>query len=131
VIYLDSAAVVKLIHPEPETTSLAAWLRNRAGVPRVTSALAEVEVPRAVRRTAPHALDLVAPAFARLFIREITTTVRLAAAALPDPTLRSLDAIHLATALELRTELDSFVSYDKRLLAAAEAVGLPVACPGA
>jgi len=131
VIYLDSAAVVKLVHPEVETTALTAWLAKRTESPLVTSALAEVEVSRAIRRWAPNAVGRVAPVLAAVHRYEITLAVRSAAAALPDPLMRSLDAIHLATALQLGSELDAFLSYDKRLLAAAETAGLPVASPGA
>jgi predicted nucleic acid-binding protein len=131
VIYLDAAAIVKLVHPEAETAALATWLDARSTAPRVVSALAEVEVARAVRRSAPSASDRVAPVLATMYRLEITAAVRLAAAAFADPMLRSLDAIHLATALQLGAELGEFVTYDKRLLAAAAAVGLPTASPTA
>jgi predicted nucleic acid-binding protein len=131
VIYLDAAALVKLLHPEPETARLTAWLNQQAEAPRVSSVLIEVEVARAVRRRAPHLVGRVASVLLGVNRFAISPTVRNAAASFADPALRSLDAIHLATALELRTELDAFVTYDKRLLAAAEAAGLPVASPGA
>jgi predicted nucleic acid-binding protein len=67
----------------------------------------------------------------RLYRYDIDAGIRAAAAAFPDPTLRSLDAIHLATAQRLGADLQAFVTYDKRLLTAAEAYGLPVASPGA
>jgi uncharacterized protein len=130
VIYLDSAAVVKLVHPEVETPALMAWLARRSESRRVTSALAEVEVARAIRRSAPHAIGRVAPILAALHRHEITQAVRIAASTLPDPLVPTLDAIHLATALQLAADLDAFVSYDKRLLAAAEANGLATASPG-
>jgi predicted nucleic acid-binding protein len=129
VIYLDSAAVVKLVHPESESAALDSWLAERPEAPRVVSVLAEVEVARAIRRWAPHALDRVGPTLATLYRLEITPAVRKAAAALADPLLRSLNAIHLATALRLGAELAVFVTYDKRLLAAADATGMPTASP--
>lgn len=128
-IYLDSSAVVKLVRSEPGSAALVAWLGARAGVPVLTSALAEVEVPRAIRRSAPAALPAVPAALARLHRHEIDATVRAAAAAFPDAGLRSLDAIHLATAFQVGAELQAFVSYDTRLLEAAKQAGLPVACP--
>jgi predicted nucleic acid-binding protein len=135
VIYLDSAAVVKLVRAEAGTAELVAWLNTRPEVPLVSSALVEVEVSRAVRRAAPQALVGVPSALARLYRLEIDATVRATAAAYAEPTLRTPDSIHLATAQLLATQaggaFEAFVTYDKTLLEAASAVGLPVASPGA
>lgn len=128
-IYLDSAAVVKLVRKEPGTSALVAWLNARAGVPLLSSSLVEVEVPRALRRSAPAALPAVPATLARLYRLEIDATVRAAAATFADRSLRSLDAIHLATALLVVTRLQAFVTYDARLRGAAQAAGLPVAGP--
>ena len=128
-IYLDSAAVVKLVRVESGTTELVRWLGSRPGTPLVSSTLVEVEVPRALRRTAPAALPAVPAAIARLYRLEIDATVRATAAGFADAQLGSLDAIHLATALMVASELEAFVTYDGRLLAAAEQVGLPTASP--
>ena len=130
-IYLDAAAVVKLVHAEADTAALRTWLARKPESRRVSSALLEVEVARAIRRWSPLAIGRIAPVLTGIDRYDITVAVRSAAAAFAEPLLRSLDAIHLATALQLMAELEAFVSYDKRLLAAAEAVGLPVACPGA
>jgi uncharacterized protein len=134
VIYLDSAALVKLVRREPLTADLVAWLAARPQAPLVASALVEVEVPRALRRSAPQALPGVPALLARLYRLEIDAAVRAAAARFDDPLLRSLDAIHLATAQLLAAEpgagFIALVTYDKRLLTAAVAVGLPVAAPG-
>jgi uncharacterized protein len=62
---------------------------------------------------------------------EIDAAIRADAVSLADPDLRSLDAIHLATARAMGAELVAFVSYDRRLLRAGEALGLPTASPGA
>jgi predicted nucleic acid-binding protein len=129
VIYLDSAAVVKLVRIEPERDALLQWLEKRREIPLFSSALVEVEVPRALRRTDPAALPAVPATMARVYRLEIDDTVRATAAALADPQLRSLDAIHLATALLARSELEAFVTYDQRLLAAAGQLGLPTASP--
>jgi predicted nucleic acid-binding protein len=135
VIYLDSAAVVKLVRSEAESADLVAWLNARPNVSLVSSALVEIEVPRALRRSAPQALAGVPSALARLYRVEIDATVRATAAAYEDHALRSLDAIHLATAQVLSSgtgaDLEAFVTYDKRLLAAAGSVDLPTASPGA
>jgi uncharacterized protein len=133
VIYLDSVAVVKLCRNEPATTALVAWLRERAERALVSSALVEVEVPRALRRHAPEALPAVPTALQRLYRVEIDQTVRATAAVYDDNGLRSLDAIHLATAQILGDtsgEDLTFVTYDRRLLDAAGYVGLATASPG-
>ena len=87
-------------------------------------------MPRALRRVAPEALPAVAPTLARLYRVEIDPSIRADAGSLADPELRSLAAIHLATARAMGAELTSFVSYDRRLLRAAAALGLPTASPG-
>ncbi|MCI4063762.1 type II toxin-antitoxin system VapC family toxin [Micromonospora sp. R77] len=133
-IYLDSAAVIKLLRRELATEDLVAWLNERPGTSLVASALVEVEVPRALRRAAPQALVGVPTILSRLYRVEIDATVRAAAGAYAEPLLRSLDAIHLATAEILARQAGSdfaaFVTYDRRLLDAAKGVGLPVASPG-
>ncbi|PZG14342.1 VapC toxin family PIN domain ribonuclease [Micromonospora craterilacus] len=133
-IYLDSAAVIKLLRREQETEELVGWLNDRGTASLVSSALVEVEVPRALRRAAPQALVGVPTVLSRLYRIEIDATVRAAAGAYPEPMLRSLDAIHLATAEILARQADAdfiaFVTYDRRLLEAAKGVGLPVASPG-
>ena len=119
---------------EAGSTELVSWLNSHDDVPLVSSALVEVEVPRALRRSAPQALIGVPAAVGRLFRMEIDSTIRATAAAFTEPTLRSLDAIHLATAQVLTTEsgatLTAFVTYDRRLLDSAKAAGLPTASPG-
>jgi hypothetical protein len=133
VIYLDSAAVIKMLRREVETPDLIGWLNDRAGT-LVSSALVEVEVPRALRRVAPQALVGVPSVLGRLYRVEIDATVRAAAGAYAEPLLRSLDAIHLATAEILAgqagADFVAFVTYGWRLLDAAKGVGLPVASPG-
>jgi predicted nucleic acid-binding protein len=135
VIYLDSSALVKLVHPEAESATLQLWLAERAGMPRVTSTLAEVEVPRAILRHAPSSHSRVAIVLGTVARLDMGHAVRQLAAAYSDTLLRSLDAIHLATAQVLAAETGelpaAFVAYDKRLLAAAKMAGLPTASPGA
>lgn len=129
-IYLDSAALVKLVHRETESLLLEAWLAEGSDPVRLSSSLAEVEVERTIRRHAPHAMHRLAPVLGTLELLDVDPLVRSRAAALAPPTMRSLDAIHLASALELGRELAQFVSYDRRLLAAAAEAGLTVASPG-
>ncbi|HEY1841990.1 MAG TPA: type II toxin-antitoxin system VapC family toxin [Mycobacterium sp.] len=130
-LYLDTSALMKLIRREPESESLANWLDTQTPAPWVSSRLIEVELPRAVRRVDPLRLASVPAIAARVALYEIDQVVRAAAAAYPDPALRSSDAIHLATGdAVFGTLLTAFVSYDERLLAAAAGVGLPTAAPG-
>ena len=132
-IYLDSAALVKLVREEDETRALVAWLNERAGQRLVASVLVEVEVPRALCRSQPGVLGAVAATLARIDRIELDAAIRATAAAYADPLLRSPDAIHLATADQLVAsgkDLSAFVTYDKRLAEAARACSFPVAAPG-
>ncbi len=131
-IYLDTSALVKQIRAEAESADLADWLDARREIPCIASAIAEVELPRAIRAVAPEGLPSIPAVLARLNRFEIDALVRATAASYTDATLRSLDAIHLATAqiVSIDTPLTAFVVYDKRLAAAAKQVGLPVVAPG-
>jgi uncharacterized protein len=128
VIYLDSSAVVKLARHEPETGALRAWIAANPQ-PLAASALARTEAARALRRTEPAALPVLRAVLAVLHQSPVTDAILDAAAALPGPALRSLAAIHLATAEELAPVLTWFVAYDKRLAEHARSRGLPVAAP--
>lgn len=133
-IYLDSAALVKLVRVEAESQALVDWLNGQAGQRLVASALVEVEVPRALRRSQPAVLGAVAATLARIDRIEIDAAVRATAAAYVDPALRSLGAVHLATADQLVASgktVVAFVTYDTLLAAAAQAAGLDVVAPGA
>ena len=129
-IYLDSCALLKLAHAEAESDALRTWLvSQREDEVLVSSSLAEVETTRALRRGDPASLERLPTFFSSFDFFEIDRGIRQRAAAYPDPGLRSLDAIHLATAEELRTDLLAFVTYDKRLASAASGIGLPVVAP--
>jgi predicted nucleic acid-binding protein len=129
-LYLDTSAVVKLIRPEAESEVLVGFL-NRQSVPWVTSVITELEVVRALRRTNPELLGNVPAVIARLSRYDVDDVVRATASAYPDPDLRSLDAIHLATAdAVFRPHLTGFLVYDVRLGERAAALGLPVVSPG-
>jgi predicted nucleic acid-binding protein len=130
-LYLDTSALVKLIRREPESDALADWLDERAPIAWVSSSIVEVELPRALRRIDPALLADVPATVARVSRYDLDEVVRAAAAAYPDPNLRSLDAIHLATGRAVfGNQLTGFVCYDDRLLTAAAAVGLPAVAPG-
>jgi len=132
VIYLDTSALVKLIRVEAESDALADWLDEHTELPWITSALAEVELPRAIRAVAPEGLSAVPSLLARLDRFEMDSVVRATAAAYEDPALRSLNAIHLATAQTAASTapLMALVTYDARLSKAADGLGMIVAAPG-
>lgn len=128
-IYLDSAAIVKLVHAEPESPALRTWLDERAGNGWISSVLAEIESFRALARYAPAAVIRLSPVLDQIDLIDMSPRVRILAQTVRPVTVRSLDAIHLGTALTIRPGLTSFVSYDKRLLDAATAAGLPADSP--
>jgi uncharacterized protein len=130
VIYLDSSALLKLLHEEPESAALADWLTSRAETPVTSSELAKVEVVRACRRINPATLPEATALIAGLDLIPLSGAFVDNAADVGGTTLRSLDAIHLASALSIRAELSSFVAYDHRLAEAASAVGLELVAPG-
>ncbi|MFV0495600.1 type II toxin-antitoxin system VapC family toxin [Mycobacterium sp.] len=131
-IYLDTSALVKLIRIEEESDELGDWLDARIEIPWITSALAEVELPRAIRSVAPEGLPAVPSILARLDRFEIDALIRSTAATYTDRSLRSLDAIHLATAhiAASAAPLTALVTYDSRLGEAAGALGMTIVAPG-
>jgi predicted nucleic acid-binding protein len=128
-IYLDSAAVVKLVHAEPESPALRAWLDERAETGWISSVLVEIESFRALARYAPEAVTRLHPVLDQIDLIDLSPGVRILAQTIRPVTVRSLDAIHLGTALTIRASLTSFVTYDKRLLDAATAAGVPTDSP--
>lgn len=132
-IYLDTSALVKLVRVERESTELADWLDERTELRWITSTLAEVELPRALIRAGQLAALAAVPAvLARLDRFEMDSVVRATAAAFQDPSLRSLDAIHLATADVAASvaTLAAFVTYNRRLSDAARVLNMPTVAPG-
>jgi predicted nucleic acid-binding protein len=128
-IYLDSAAIVKLAHAEAESGALRDWLDQRAELGWVSSVLAEVESFRALARHAPVAGGRLHSVLDLIDLVELDAGIRLTAQAVAPASVRSLDAIHLATALHLGPRLTTFVTYDRRRADAVAAAGLPIAMP--
>ena len=128
-VYLDSSAIVKLVVAEPESPALRRYLADEPE--RVSSALARVEVARAarMRSPAPETRRRVEETLARIALVDITRDLLESASVLQPDALRTLDAIHLATARSLGG-LRSVVTYDRRLRMAAEGAGLVVDAPG-
>ena len=128
-IYLDSAAVVKLAHAEPESPALRSWLDERAQTGWISSVLTEIESFRALARYAPGAISRLPAVLDQIDLIDLDLRIRILAQTAKPATVRSLDAVHLGTALHSRPGLTSFVTYDKRLLGAARAAGLPTDSP--
>jgi len=129
-LYLDSSALVKLVQRETESGALRRFLRRRRADQLMTSALARVELVRAVLPGGPAALAQARRQLSRLD-QVLLTTELLDRAALLTPTvqLRSLDAIHLAAAQVAGADLRAVVTYDRRMADAAQELGLVVERP--
>jgi predicted nucleic acid-binding protein len=125
--YLDSSAIVKLAVAEPESAALRAYLRRRR--PFVASALARTEVVRALLPYGETAVRAGRAALELVDLVRVNDRILAEAGTIEPVDLRSLDAIHLATAAELRDELARIVTYDARLAGAAESLGFAVVAP--
>lgn len=126
--YIDTSALAKLVVAEPETAALRSWL---AQVPRdpVACDLARTELLRAVRRVAPDRLVQARGVLDALTLVEVTTAIFEEASRVDPAILRTLDAIHIAAALDLGDDLDGLVTYDERLADAARSNGIAVTAP--
>ena len=130
-IYLDSSALVKLVQREAESDKLRRFLRRHRSDQLVTSALARVEVVRAVFAGGPAAIEQARRQLSRLDQVVLSNDLLDRAATLaPAGQLRSLDAIHLAAAQVVGRDLRALVTYDRRMADAARALGLAVETPG-
>lgn len=127
-LYLDSSAFVKVVVEEAESSALRAFLAA-GGARRVSSTLLRTEALRAVRHLGPDALATAREGLRRVDLVGIDDRILDAAGILEPRVLRTLDAIHLATALALGDDLDAIVTYDERMLAAARLMGLTTTTP--
>jgi uncharacterized protein len=125
--YLDSSAIVKLAVREPESTALRRYLRGKR--PLVTSALARTEVARALLPLGPAAVARGEGVLRRLEVVRVNDEVLKTAGSMLPVELRSLDAIHLATAVMIGADLARVCTYDDRTISSAKALGLPVVGP--
>ncbi len=126
IAYLDSSALVKLIAIEAETAALRQELRRWPD--RTSSMLATVEVTRTARRLGGHAPAVAASVLAGLRLLAIEPIVP-PAVEIGGTTLRSLDAIHLATAASISRQLGALITYDQRMITEGQPIGLPVLSP--
>lgn len=124
--YADSSALVKLVVDEPASAAVGRWYVESARV--FISLVGIIETRRACARRSCDAAHLEA-IIGSVEVIALTNEIAARASALGPAELRTLDAIHLATALALGTDLDAFITYDARLAAAAQALRIPVVSP--
>lgn len=129
VFYLDTSAALKLLSREAHSLSFAQFYDEHAGDIWVSSTLLRVETMRSVRRTLPAAVADAQDLLEAFDYVSIDDEVIEGVMAEPEPLLRSLDAVHLATARTLGAALDALVTYDDRLADAARGAGMTIISP--
>ena len=128
-VYLDASAFVKAVVTEPQSDALRRYLAGRDRL--VSSALTRAEALRAVRAEGADALRSVRQGLRSIDLIAIDEQILDVAGLLDPAVLRTLDAIHVATALAIGDDLDVVVTYDARMIRAAQMVGLETVAPGA
>jgi uncharacterized protein len=126
--YLDTSAAVKLVVSEPGSKALRDWLAAHDRI--VSSDLLRTELLRATRRAVPEAMLQARAVLDSIVMLALPAGVFERAGLLDPHVLRSLDALHLAAALELGDDLEGIVTYDDRLAEGARALGIEVVAPG-
>jgi len=128
VFYLDTSAAVKLVVAEKGSVALRRWVASRDE--RIFSSdLLRTELLRVVRFLEPGRMVQARAVLDSLILQRLSTDICERAALLEPNHLRSLDALHLAAALEMGDELDGFVTYDRRLAEGATGLGIAVVRP--
>jgi len=127
-IYLDTSALFKLVRREAETDALSFWLLERVDVPKITSALTRVELLQATRRLDSSPVGIATALLAGIDVIPISAVVIDVASELNQ--VRSLDAIHVASALSINDGSLVMLTYDARLREASLRVGVSVEAPG-
>ena len=126
--YVDTSAAAKLVLGERGSAAMARWAQAHDAM-YCSSDILRVELLRAVRRAAPDFQARARSVLDTMFLTALSTETYQRAALLEPAQLRSLDAVHLAAALEVGPDLDGIVTYDGRLAEAAQALGVPVVSP--
>lgn len=126
-IYADTSALAKLVVAEAETPALRRWISEQSA-PLVTNSIGVVELRRLAARVSRQAVDTATLLLGRIDRLVLTPTALALAAQLPAAEVRTLDALHIASAAEL-VELQVVLTYDRRMAEAAAGYGLPVASP--
>lgn len=127
-LYVDSSALCKLVAQEEHTAAMhRLWTSHEGDL--VSSDLARTEVMRQAGRCDPPRTTQARAVLDALILVPLLTRIAQVAGTLGPPSLRSLDALHLMTALELGDDLEALVTYDDRQAQAAQHLGLPVLTP--
>ena len=126
-LYADTSALAKLVLAERESEALREYLHNRGVL--ISSALAVTELVRATRRLRPELEQQATRLLETVVLVDVVHEVLTVAAMLTPPEVRTLNAIHIATALALGDELDAMLTYDSRMIDAARGAGLHVEAP--
>lgn len=124
--YIDASALAKLVLPEAESKAL---LDLTKGSELVSSEIIEIELKRAVMASDKKLLSVVERVLQPIELLSLDQNLRNTAGTLQPDVMRSLDAIHLASALHLSKSIDGMICYDRRLAAAATDAGLTVLAP--
>lgn len=125
--YIDSSAIIKLVAQEPESTALRRFVRR--GGPLVASALVRTEVNRVLLGLGARFHHRAVEVLRRIDLVRVSDQVLDAAGLLEPAALRSLDAIHLATAGLFDETLNGLITYDGRMAGAAQSYGWTVSRP--
>ena len=128
-IYFDSSALVKLIFEEAESAALAEWVTRRPDLPKISSNMSAVELLRTCRRVDEGAVGNASVLLGGIDLLPVDRAIVERAASLVPTELQSIDAIHLASALSVKTDLTAMVAYDSRLCSAAAECGIEVVSP--
>lgn len=128
-LYLDSSAIVKLVVREPESAALIQFLKDWPE--RVSSVFARVDVMRAIRKSTSNESKLhrVSEVLKGINLIALDESILANAATLKPAALRSLDSIHIATAPSISADLGALVTYDERMVLAADTHGIKVSSP--
>jgi predicted nucleic acid-binding protein len=126
-LYMDSSALVKLVIRETGSDQLRGFIGDQE---MVTSQISRVELVRAVARSQPDSVEAALDLLGELTLVAVNRVIASRAAWVPPPALRSLDALHVASASVMRDSLDAFVTYDHRMIDAGRIAGLRIASPG-
>jgi predicted nucleic acid-binding protein len=128
VYYVDTSAAAKLVLSERGSAAMLRWSAVH-DADYCSSDILRLELLRAVRRTAPELLARARSVLETMLLMALSTETYERAALLEPARLRSLDALHLAAALDVGRDLDGIVTYDERLAEAATGLGIAVVSP--
>jgi predicted nucleic acid-binding protein len=124
--YLDASAILKLIIEEKETVKLERFISDK----NCTSKISRIEVMRVINSAIPEAAESAQRTLSKFdYVNISEPVIRIAESFLGLPSLRSLDSIHVASALSVSNEIEGIISYDKKMISNAQSLGLTVHTP--